>query len=77
MTVQVGDKAPAGQFHVINADGPGSLSTDELFNGKKVVVFSVPGAFTPTCSKEHLPGFIDTGGRHQGQGGGYHCLHGG
>ena len=59
MTVQVGDKAPAGQFHVINADGPGSLSTDELFNGKKVVVFSVTGAFTPTCSKEHLPGFID------------------
>ena len=59
MTVQVGDKAPAGQFHVINADGPGSLSTEELFSGKKVVVFSVPGAFTPTCSKEHLPGFID------------------
>ena len=59
MTVQVGDKAPAGRFHVINADGPGSLSTEELFSGKKVVVFSVPGAFTPTCSKEHLPGFID------------------
>ena len=59
MTVQVGDKAPAGRFHVINADGPGSLSTEELFGGKKVVVFSVPGAYTPTCSKEHLPGFID------------------
>ena len=59
MTVQVGDKAPAGRFHVINADGPGSLSTEELFSGKKVVVFSVPGAFTPTCSKEHLPGFVD------------------
>ena len=59
MTVQVGDKAPAGRFHVINADGPGSLSTEELFSGKKVVVFSVPGAFTPTCSKEHLPGFIE------------------
>ena len=59
MTVQVGDKAPAGRFHVINADGPGSLSTEELFSGKKVVVFSVPGAFTPTCSQEHLPGFID------------------
>ena len=43
----------------MNADGPGSLSTDELFSGKKVVLFSVPGAFTPTCSKEHLPGFID------------------
>ena len=59
MTVQAGDKAPAGLFHVINADGPGSVSTDELFSGKKVVVFSVPGAFTPTCSKEHLPGFIN------------------
>ena len=59
MTVQVGDKAPAGKFHVMNADGPGALNTDELFGGKKVVVFSVPGAFTPTCSKEHLPGFID------------------
>ena len=47
MTVQAGDKAPDGRFHVINADGPGSVSTDELFSGKKVVVFSVPGAFTP------------------------------
>ena len=59
MTVQVGDQAPAGRFHVMNADGPGALSSAELFDGKKVVVFSVPGAFTPTCSKEHLPGFID------------------
>ena len=59
MTVQVGDKAPAGRFHVIKSDGPGSLSTEELFSGKKVVVFSVPGAFTPTCSKEHLPGFVE------------------
>jgi len=59
VTVQVGDKAPAGRFHVMNADGPGALSTDDLFGGKKVVVFSVPGAFTPTCSKEHLPGFIE------------------
>ncbi|MCY4155092.1 MAG: peroxiredoxin [Gammaproteobacteria bacterium] len=59
MTIQVGDKAPDGRFHVINADGPGSVSTDELFAGRKVVVFSVPGAFTPTCSQEHLPGFIE------------------
>ncbi len=59
MTIQVGDKAPDGRFHVINADGPGSVSTDELFGGKKVVVFSTPGAFTPTCHKEHLPGFIE------------------
>ncbi len=59
MTVQVGDKAPAGRFHVMNADGPGALSADDLFGGKKVVLFSVPGAFTPTCSREHLPGFIE------------------
>ena len=59
MTVQVGDQAPSGRFYVMKADGPGVLSSAELFDGKKVVVFSVPGAFTPTCSKEHLPGFID------------------
>ncbi|HBD10983.1 MAG TPA: peroxiredoxin [Porticoccaceae bacterium] len=59
MTIKVGDKAPEGRFNVMNADGPGSLSTAELFNGKKVVLFSVPGAFTPTCSREHLPGFIE------------------
>lgn len=59
MTVQAGDKAPEGKFTVMNADGPGALTTDELFGGKKVVVFSVPGAFTPTCSREHLPGFVE------------------
>ena len=59
MTVQVGDKVPQGQFHVMNADGPGALSAADLFSGKKVVVFSVPGAFTPTCSKQHLPGFVE------------------
>ena len=58
MTVKVGDKAPEGRFTIMKADGPGSISTDELFSGKKVVIFSVPGAFTPTCSREHLPGFI-------------------
>ena len=58
MTVKAGDKAPEGRFTIMKADGPGSISTDELFSGKKVVIFSVPGAFTPTCSMEHLPGFI-------------------
>ena len=43
----------------MNADGPGALKSADLFAGKKVVLFSVPGAFTPTCSKEHLPGFIE------------------
>lgn len=58
MTIKVGDKLPAGRFTVMNADGPGSVSSEELFAGK-VVLFSVPGAFTPTCSREHLPGFIE------------------
>ncbi len=59
MTINIDDKVPEGTFHIMKADGPGSLSSDELFSGKKVVLFSVPGAFTPTCSKEHLPGFIE------------------
>lgn len=58
MTIQVGDKMPSGSFGVMTADGPGSVSTSELFGGKKVVLFAVPGAFTPTCSKSHLPGFV-------------------
>lgn len=59
MTIKVGDKVPAGGFAVMTADGPGGLSSDELFGGKKVVVFAVPGAFTPTCSAQHLPGFVE------------------
>ena len=59
MTVQVGDKMPAGSLGIMTDAGPGSISTDELFSGKKVVIFSVPGAFTPTCSNEHLPGYVD------------------
>jgi peroxiredoxin len=58
MTIKAGDKAPAGRFSIMKADGPGSVSTEELFKGKKVVLFSVPGAYTPTCSRQHLPGFI-------------------
>ena len=59
MTIQAGDKMPAGSFGVMTEDGPGSISTDELFAGKKVVLISVPGAFTPTCSMRHLPGFVE------------------
>ena len=58
MTISVGDKMPAGEFSIMTADGPGALSTDELFGGKRVVLFSVPGAFTPTCSQKHLPGYV-------------------
>ena len=68
MAIQVGDKLPAGRFTVMNADGPGSDSVEDLFGGKKVVLFSVPGAFTPTCSKDHLPGFIEQAGALQAKG---------
>ncbi len=59
MAIQVGEKMPSGVFGVMTDAGPGALSTDELFAGKKVVLVSVPGAFTPTCSANHLPGFVD------------------
>ncbi len=56
--IQEGDKVPAGSFKVMGAEGPTDVTTDELFNGKKTVLFAVPGAFTPTCSAAHLPGFV-------------------
>jgi peroxiredoxin len=62
MSIQAGEKMPSGVFGVMTADGPGALSTDELFKGKKVVLVSVPGAFTPTCSASHLPGFVQNAG---------------
>ena len=58
MTIQVGDKIHEGMFTVMGAEGPTGLSTADLFAGKKVVLFAVPGAFTPTCSAAHLPGFV-------------------
>ena len=58
MTIQVGDKIPAGNFKVMGAEGPKDMSSGEVFDGKKVVFFAVPGAFTPGCSLTHLPGFV-------------------
>jgi peroxiredoxin len=58
MTIKVGDKIPNMKFKVRQGGDPKDLTTDELFKGKKVVLFAVPGAFTPTCSMKHLPGFI-------------------
>src|SRR5450755_1803596 len=58
MAIKVGDRVPTGTFTVMTADGPKPKTTDELFKGKKVVLFAVPGAFTPTCSNNHLPGFL-------------------
>jgi peroxiredoxin len=59
MTIKVGDTMPKGQFTRMGPNGPEPLSTDDLFRGKKVVLFSVPGAFTPTCSAKHLPGYVN------------------
>ncbi len=59
MSIKVGDKLPEGTFKVMTSDGPGELSTKELFGGKTVVLFGVPGAFTPTCHMNHLPGFVE------------------
>jgi glutaredoxin/glutathione-dependent peroxiredoxin len=58
MPIKVGDRLPSATFRVMTADGPKPRSTDEVFKGKKVVLFAVPGAFTPTCTKNHLPGYI-------------------
>ncbi len=59
MSIKEGDQLPAGTFKVMGKDGPEGLSSDELFKGKTVVLFSVPGAFTPTCDAKHLPGFLE------------------
>ncbi len=58
MTIKVGDTIPSMKLMVATADGPKEISTDEFFKGKKVVLLAVPGAFTPTCSIKHLPGFV-------------------
>ena len=59
MTIKAGDKMPAGTFMRMTQDGPQKLSSDQLFKGKTVVLFSVPGAFTPTCDVKHLPGYVE------------------
>ncbi len=59
MTIKVGDKLPDASFMVMTADGPAKKSTSEVFSGKKVVLFAIPGAFTPTCQQQHVPGFVD------------------
>jgi len=59
MTIAAGEKLPETTFKINEGDGPANVTTDQLFGGKKVVLFGVPGAFTPTCSMNHLPGFIE------------------
>jgi glutaredoxin/glutathione-dependent peroxiredoxin len=58
MTIEIGDNLPQSTFRVMTADGPAAKTTDDIFKGRKVVLFAVPGAFTPTCHKNHLPGFL-------------------
>ena len=60
MAVQVGDSIPDVTLAVMGESGPEQVSTGDLFSGKKVVAFALPGAFTPTCSAQHLPGFVDS-----------------
>ena len=57
MAIKAGERMPAGVLKTMGAEGPKDVRTEELFKGKKVVLFSVPGAFTPTCDAKHLPGF--------------------
>ncbi|HEU4654194.1 MAG TPA: peroxiredoxin [Steroidobacteraceae bacterium] len=59
MTITVGDKMPAGTLTLATKDGPQKVSAEDFFKGKKVALFSVPGAFTPTCDAKHLPGFVE------------------
>lgn len=58
MAIQIGEKIPHATLNILQ-DGVQSVTTDELFDGRKVVLFAVPGAFTPTCSAKHLPGYVE------------------
>ena len=59
MTISVGDKIPSATLKQLTTEGVKEFSTDEIFSGKRVVLFAVPGAFTPACSQRHLPGYVD------------------
>ena len=58
MTIQVGDRLPQATFRVMTAEGPAAKTTNDIFKGRKVVLVAVPGAFTPTCHRNHLPGYV-------------------
>ena len=62
MTINVGDKIPSVTLKQLTPEGVKEVATDEIFRGKKVVLFAVPGAFTPACSQRHLPGFVEKAG---------------
>jgi peroxiredoxin len=58
MTIKVGDRLPSATFRLVTSDGARPVTTQEFFGGRKIVLFGLPGAFTPTCHKNHLPGFL-------------------
>ena len=68
MTIKVGDKVPSATLRTLGPDGPKEITTDELFRGKKVALFGVPGAFTPACSQRHLPGYVEKAADIKGKG---------
>jgi len=73
MTIKVGDRIPNATLNYLK-DGVQAINTDEIFKGKKVVLFSVPGAFTPTCSAKHLPGYVQKLGDFKSKGVDVACL---
>ena len=68
MSIAVGDRIPEATFTRMGPEGPAPITTGDVFGGKKVVLFSVPGAFTPTCSKKHLPGYVKEADAIKGKG---------
>lgn len=68
MTIKPGDSIPSVTLHIMGKSGPEDISTDDIFKGKKVALFGLPGAFTPTCSAQHLPGFFSNAAALKGKG---------
>jgi glutaredoxin/glutathione-dependent peroxiredoxin len=68
MAIKVGDRLPDAKFMTMGADGPAAKTTADIFKGKKVALFAVPGAFTPTCHQAHMPGFVDRVGELKSKG---------
>jgi glutaredoxin/glutathione-dependent peroxiredoxin len=68
MTIKPGDKLPSATFRVMGPDGPKEMTTNDIFSGKKVVLIGMPGAFTPTCHRNHLPGYVEQAEKFRGKG---------
>ena len=68
MTIQIGDRIPDAPLTIASADGPEATTSAEFFSGKKVALFAVPGAFTPTCSVRHLPSYVEKAGELKAKG---------